>query len=829
MIGALDHPAHDSVTPHEMPPHRCVMRLVVLPFSAKSVLNCTLSVVQLALIGGAVCDGDLRAAEPEGRQIYLRQCASCHGNDGQGTAEHYPQPLEGDRSLADLAEFISESMPEEQPEQCTGADARRVAAYIFDAFYSEMAQLRHARPSIDPSRLTVRQYAHCVADLVGSFLPSGSWDAERGLVGEYFHSRHFNADKRVLKRRDPTIDFDFGTARPGPESAAEQPQEDSSPDASEEEDDDDASAEFSVRWRGGLLAPDTGQYEFILQTENGARLWVNDMRQPLIDAWVRSGDMTEYRGSVRLLGGRVYPFRCECFRFQEDSASIRLRWKRPRAAEEVVPERVFSPHRFPPVLVITTPFPPDDSSTGYARGTRVSRQWDAATTYAALEASDYVVAHLNRLAGTGHDARDREARLKQFCEAFAERAFRRPLTAAQRAFYIDRHLESSKDIEQGIRRVVLVALKSPRFLYREATDTTFDAHDTASWLALAMWDSLPDRALLDAAAAGRLESSAQIVAHVERMGSDLRTRAKLRAFFMHWLRVDHYQEITKDSSLFPKFDDRIVSDLRTSLDLFLDEMALGPDCDFRELLLSNTMYVNGRLAEFYGVALPSDAPFQKVTMPQRRRVGLLSHPFVMAGLAYSRTSSPIHRGVFIARNLLGRRLDPPPDAVAPLSPDLHPELTTRQRVAMQTRPAACQSCHAVINPLGFSLENFDAVGRYREQEKGQPIDSRGSYTTRRGDEVTFAGARDLGEFLARSEEVQTAFVRQLFEHMIKQPIKAYQKNLDRDLCAYFRQNDYNIQALLQQMVAVAAVHHRRLSGAAAGTETAAAAGVPQSP
>jgi len=802
------------------------MPTVVPTLSAKCVLYCTVSVVQLVLIGGYVRTGYVHGAESDGRQIYLRQCASCHGNNGEGTEEYCPQPLQGDRSLANLADFISESMPEEEPEQCTGDDARRVAAYIFHAFYSEMAQLRLAPPSIDPSRLTVRQYAHAVADLVGGFLPAASWDAERGLVGEYFHSRNFNGDKRVLERRDPTIDFDFGATRPGPEIAAEQPEDDSPSEASEE---DDKSDEFSIRWRGGLTAPDTGNYEFILQTENGARLWVNDMQKPLIDAWVRSGDTTEYRASVRLLGGRAYPFRCECFRFQEDSASIRVRWLRPHATEEVVPQRVFSPHLPPSILVIGTPFPPDDSSTGYARGTSVSREWDAATTYAALEASDYVVAHINRLAGTDENAADRKARLREFCVTFAERAFRRPLTDAQRAFYVDRHLASSEDLEQGIRRVVLVVLKSPRFLYRESTDTTFDAHDMASWLALAMWDSLPDRVLRDAAASGNLETPAQVAEQVKRMSSDPRTRAKLRAFFLHWLRVDHYRDIAKDSTLFPEFDDRIVSDLRTSLDLFLDETALGPHSDFRELLLSNTVYMNGRLAGFYGVELPQDAPFQRVTMPERQRAGLLSHPFVMAGLAYSGTSSPIHRGVFVARNLLGRRLDPPPDAVAPLAPELHPDLSTRQRVALQTRPTACQSCHAVINPLGFSLENFDAVGRYREQEKGRRIDSRGSYTTRQGEKVAFAGARDLGEFLAHSEESQMAFVQQLFEYMIKQPIQAYEANLDRDLCAYFSQNGYNNYALLQQMVAVAANRHRRLSEAPGGIETAGTSSGEHSP
>ena len=119
----------------------------------------------------------------------------------------------------------------------------------------------------------------------------------------------------------------------------------------------------------------------------------------------------------------------------------------------------------------------------------------------------------------------------------------------------------------------------------------------------------------------------------------------------------------------------------------------------------------------------------------------MTHPYLMASFAYTANSSPIHRGVFIARSVLGRVLRPPPEAVAPLAPDLHPDLTTRQRVTLQTKPESCQSCHGMINPLGFTLEHFDAVGRYRKDEKGRPIDATGSYETRTGEMVKFEGVR----------------------------------------------------------------------------------------
>ena len=128
----------------------------------------------------------------------------------------------------------------------------------------------------------------------------------------------------------------------------------------------------------------------------------------------------------------------------------------------------------------------------------------------------------------------------------------------------------------------------------------------------------------------------------------------------------------------------------------------------------------------------------------QQRAGVLTHPYLMAAFAHTTATSPIHRGVFLARGVLGVTLRPPPEAFMPLPESLHPDLTTRERVALQTKPASCQSCHGVINPLGFTLEHFDAVGRYRDQDNGKPIDATGDYQTRSGETVKFDGARDAG-------------------------------------------------------------------------------------
>jgi hypothetical protein len=223
------------------------------------------------------------------------------------------------------------------------------------------------------------------------------------------------------------------------------------------------------------------------------------------------------------------------------------------------------------------------------------------------------------------------------------------------------------------------------------------------------------------------------------------------------------------------------------------------------MLLARDLYLNGRLAKFYGADLPADAPFQKVALEPEQRAGLVTHPYLLATFAYTATSSPIHRGVFLSRSVLGRSLRPPPEAAAPLPPELHPDLTTRERVILQTRPTACTTCHGMINPLGFPLEQFDAVGRYRSEEKGKPIDATGGYQTRSGETVTFTGARDLAAFLADCAETHDAFVEQLFHHLVKQPIRAFGPETLNDLRHSFAQNGYNIRKLMVEIVTLAAL------------------------
>jgi hypothetical protein len=304
-----------------------------------------------------------------------------------------------------------------------------------------------------------------------------------------------------------------------------------------------------------LFARETGSYEFIIRTENGARLWVNDTDTPLIDAWVRSGTEIERRASLPLLGGRAYPLRLEIFKSRkarEKTASIALAWKPPHGVEEVIPARCLSPEPFPETYLVSTAFPPDDRSLGWERGTTVSKAWDEATTEAALDAASYVATHLAELAGVSRFSSDREARVRTFLGQFAERAFRRPLTSEQKRFFLDRQFEAAPDTETAVKRVVLLTLKSPRFLYPEI-GPDHDAYEVAARLSYGLWDSLPDQQLLDAAANGKLETREQVAQQAERMLGDPRARDKLRAFLLHWLQLEQGSDLAKDPKQFPGF------------------------------------------------------------------------------------------------------------------------------------------------------------------------------------------------------------------------------------------------------------------------------------
>ncbi|MCA9239206.1 MAG: DUF1592 domain-containing protein, partial [Planctomycetales bacterium] len=528
-----------------------------------------------------------------GREVYQSLCADCHGEAGQGS-EEYPTALTGDLSVEQLTKLIGDTMPEGRPGDCVGEQASAVAAYVFDEFYSHQAQARRA-PRRELSHLTARQYEQSLLDLLGSFGWQGRHDGRRGLTAEFFKGQGADPNQRVRDEITPGVDFrlvDSGFYEQS-QLFPENPATDDPMGRAR------AQSAF-MKWTGGVIAPETGDYEFLVNCNAGFQLWVNGER-PLLDRAVQSGDEHGGRARLRLLEGHAYHLRLEVTRVFEPDVEVRLSWKPPGGVEQPIPSRMLSPHPQPMRYVTARALPPDDRSEGFLRGSSISALWDESTTQAALPVGEWAMASAAPLkeANGADKARD-------YCVQFAERALRRPLTDSEIERLVDRYFgDPQGDWRWAVKASLVRSLKSPEFLYPELAES--DASPdwrAASRLALALWDSLPDEPLMLTARKQDLHTHDQITRHSGWMLKDPRAAAKVKDFFRSWLHIKRADQINRDPQAFPGFSPRLAADMRTSLEMTLDKVMWSDGSDYRRLLLSNELYVNERIAAFYEIDLP---------------------------------------------------------------------------------------------------------------------------------------------------------------------------------------------------------------------------------
>ncbi|MSU85775.1 MAG: DUF1592 domain-containing protein [Pedosphaera sp.] len=747
-----------------------------------------------------------------GNTIYREDCARCHGPQGEGVAGQYDETLYGEQSMTSLARYIHRTMPDDRKEKTSEADARAVAEFIHGAFYSPQARARNTPARIEFSRLTQRRYRESVADLLSGFAETRQTERSGGLQAEYFQSKGMNKkDKSALQRIDPIVRFDFGTNSPTPDITADQ---------------------FSIAWSGSVLAPESGEYQFRVTTPNGARLYVNTdlaagdsnrrddsdakREEALVDLWVSSGGVERQgSGTLYLLGGRSYPLRLDYFKFKEKTAAVRLEWKPPHGPWTGIPSSVLSPDGSSATPIIGTAFPAEDSSLGYERGHSISKEWWRTITRAGTETSELVAERIRRLASLPADLTNRtelSRRMQDFCSQLAERAFRRPLDTELRHRTVDLWFQPGVALEDSVKRSVLAVMTSPRFLYPESEGRQ-DSHTAAARLALVLWDSLPDETLRKAANRGEVSTPDQIRAQARRMIQNPRAKAKLRRFFDHWLDAEAADDIAKDPKSYPGFDAEMVQDLRTSLNHFVDSVVWSDASDYRQLLLSDELYLNAPLHRYYGVESLGntnrgssggatntlDDAFVPVRFNPEQRAGVLTHPFLLSAHSYYRSSSPIHRGVFLTRKVLGRFLKPPPMAIEFMDDRFDPSLTMREKVTQLTEKPQCMACHATINPLGFSLEQFDAAGRFRLEDTRKPVNATSEYQTADGKTLTLRGPRDLARHAAESPDARRGFVRQLFQHTVQQAPDAYGAGSLQKLDLAFEHSCCNVRQLLVEI------------------------------
>lgn len=734
----------------------------------------------------------LQAGARDGAAIYKEHCASCHGNKGQGVADEYDEALVGKKSITSLTKYIHKSMPEDDEDAVIDDDARAVSEYMYHAFYSPEAQAKLKPVRKDLLRRTQHQHRRALSDLVASFRGNSNLGDKHGLFARYFNKEKMNNQKgKLAERTDTWIGFDL---------KSDHKIKNLNPKA------------FSINWSGSIMPPETGSYGFRISTPNGARLWLNDIdnnTDPLIDAWVSSNNkMRQVEKSTFLLGGHSISLYLDYVSYKENVSSIQFEWKPPHGTWQPIPQRYLFPKRSQILAIPTTPFPADDASMGYERGSSISKSWREAVTNSAIEITNHIFEDIDRLSRSKPTDKDRHQKLRDFCATIAERAFARPLTVEQRKLYVDAAFEQSKDdTDSALKRSLLFTLTSPYFLYPDLNRNAEgkpDQFTLASKLALTLWDSLPDKPLLDAARNGHLAKENQINPRIDKMLNDPRTKEKLHRFFFAWLNLAEKDDLSKDLKTFPGFDENVIADLRTSLSLFIEQVIWSEKSDYRQLFLSGKLPVNKRLAKFYGTDAPewgfADVP------ANNHRAGIFTHPYILAAFSYHKQTSPIHRGVYLSRNILGRFLKPPPKAIEFKDADFNPHLTMREKVTEITKDTSCMSCHSIINPIGFGLENYDAVGRFRTHEKKRPINASSDYPTPDDKTIRINGAPDLAKIAVESPGAHRAFIKHLFHHLVQQPANSFGFTTMDALHEDFTKNNFNIRHLIKTIAKTNAIN-----------------------
>jgi hypothetical protein len=451
------------------------------------------------------------------------------------------------------------------------------------------------------------------------------------------------------------------------------------------------------------------------------------------------------------------------------------------------------------------------TSIGAARSTaaeRTVRAWEAAS-HRVTEATFAVPERRAALLGCAPGDADAPC-VRTYFERFLRRAWRRPASAAEldRFVGLTRRLGASS-VWTGLRYATAAALQSPSFLYRVELGVPapgaparrrYTGYEMASRLAFTLWNSVPDDALLDAAARGALDRDDTLRTEARRLLRNPRARSAARAFFVQYLGLGALDGLARDPTLFPDVTPALAASMREEVERLVEDVVFTHDGDFRAVFSRASTFLDARLAALYGIPMPSGAEgFVRVALPaESGRGSLLTTAALLAVTAHPNATSPTARGRYVRERLLCERVPDPPMNV-PLNLDagdsgLTP--TLRDRLERHRRDPACAGCHSRTDPVGLGFEDFDAIGRRRVMEAGRPVDARGDL-----DGVGFVGARALGEILARDPRVAACVVRQVYRFANARLETPAEASALADLEARFAARDYRFLELLVELVA----------------------------
>lgn len=414
----------------------------------------------------------------------------------------------------------------------------------------------------------------------------------------------------------------------------------------------------------------------------------------------------------------------------------------------------------------------------------------------------------------GPSAESRRQCARKIIEGVARRAFRRPVAAEE----VDRYaglalqvLEDGGSFEQGMQLALQALLVSPSFLFlvesgpdpdRMVTDGVYRLtdHELAARLSYFLWSSMPDARLFKLADSGTLSDDAVLEAEVLRMLKDPRSRGLVENFGGQWLGLRKLEEVSPDPGRFPEFDEALRQAMSEESRRFFEHI-LRENRSLMEFLLADYTFVNERLARHYRFppgAVKGDS-FRKVQLGSRRPGGVLSHAAVLTLTSDPTRTSPVKRGKWVLEQLLGTPPPPPPPDVPPLEEGQAVELkeTLRQRMELHQSRADCKSCHSRMDPIGFGLENYDAIGAWRDREGSFEIDSTGTLP---GGE-TFNGPADLQKILlAQRDLFRRCLTRKMLTYALGRGVEYADRCVVETICEKLAAGDDRISVLVTEIV-----------------------------
>jgi hypothetical protein len=403
---------------------------------------------------------------------------------------------------------------------------------------------------------------------------------------------------------------------------------------------------------------------------------------------------------------------------------------------------------------------------------------------------------------------------RQIVARLGEEAYRRSLSAGE----IDRlmpfyDLGARKDgFEGGVRTALEVILASPHFIFRlerEPSDAPargpYRAYrvsdiDLASRLSFFLWGEPPDHELLTLAAQNKLSAPGTLEKQTRRMLADPRASALSTRFAAQWLRLQDVEKVHPDPNFYPNFDDNLAASMRRETELFFDSF-VREDRNVLDLYRADFTFVNEGLAQHYGFQGVTGGQFRRVRYPDDTRRGLLGQGSILVQTSLANRTSPVLRGKWVMEVLMGTPPPPPPPHVPPLDDTGDAKdgrmLTTRQRMEMHRKNAACSSCHRFMDPIGLALDNFDVTGRWRVRENGQPLDTHGDFY----DGTPVASPSELVKALMkRPEPLVRTFTENLLAYAVGRRTEYFDQPTIRAITKAASANDYRMSSFILGVV-----------------------------